>query len=142
MAVQTVTETPKEIRERILPRCRGATSVVTPGYVQANLAILPQDLAFDFPPFCQRNQKPCPLLEVIEPSGIESVLTTPGSDIRTDSAGYRFYENGAIRRGSGCTGGYWRDNVVSFLPGCGFQWRRIRSRGLLERLRPPYGPTA
>ena len=115
---------------------------MTPGYVQANPAILPQDLAFDFLPFYQRNHKPCPLLEVIEPGGIEPVLTTPGADIRTDSAGYRVYENGELTEELDTLDGYWRDNLVSFLLGCGFPRRRIRSRGLLERLRPPHGPAA
>ena len=37
------------------------------GYAQANLVILPADWAFDFLLFCQRNPKPCPLLDVTEP---------------------------------------------------------------------------
>src|SRR4051794_32229956 len=34
------------------------------GYVQANLVVLPKELAFDFLLFCHRNPKPCPLLDV------------------------------------------------------------------------------
>lgn len=34
------------------------------GYAQANLAILPKELAYDFLLFTQRNPKPCPILEV------------------------------------------------------------------------------
>ena len=41
---------------------RGPTSGLAPGYVQGNLAILPQALAADFMRFCQLNPKPCPLL--------------------------------------------------------------------------------
>ena len=36
------------------------------GYAQANLVILPEKNAFDFLLFCQRNPKPCPILEVTE----------------------------------------------------------------------------
>ena len=39
--------------------------------VQANLVILPKDWAFDFLLFCQRNPKPCPLLDVTEPGDPE-----------------------------------------------------------------------
>ena len=42
------------------------TSGLAPGFVQANLAILPRKNAFDFLLFCQRNPKPCPILEVLE----------------------------------------------------------------------------
>ena len=44
----------------------GLTSGMAPGRVQANLVILPREQAFDFLLFCQRNPKPCPLLEVVE----------------------------------------------------------------------------
>ena len=123
MAIQTAAETAKEVRGRIRSNLwRGVTAGVAPGYVQANLAILPKDLAFDFLLFCQRNPKPCPLLEVIEPGGIEPVLTTPGSDIRTDAAGYRVYENGELTAEIDTLEGYWRDDLVSFLLGCSFSF--------------------
>ena len=41
---------------------RGPTAGLAPGYVQGNLAILPQALAADFMRFCQLNPKPCPLI--------------------------------------------------------------------------------
>src|SRR5258708_32583369 len=40
----------------------GPTSGLAPGYVQGNLAILPNALASDFMRFCQLNPKPFPLL--------------------------------------------------------------------------------
>ena len=43
----------------------GPTSGLAPGYVQGNLAILPEALAADFLRFCQLNPKPCPLLGVV-----------------------------------------------------------------------------
>ncbi|GAF37900.1 hypothetical protein JCM14108_2985 [Lentilactobacillus farraginis DSM 18382 = JCM 14108] len=42
----------------------GPTSGLCPGYTQANLVILPRDLAYDFLLFTQRNPRPCPVLEV------------------------------------------------------------------------------
>jgi uncharacterized protein YcsI (UPF0317 family) len=57
--------TPYEVRKWIREE-----KIVTPtagmcaGYAQANLVILPKNLAYDFLLFTQRNPKPCPLLEV------------------------------------------------------------------------------
>src|SRR5215475_5826662 len=45
----------------------GPTSGLAPGYVQGNLAILPNSLASDFLRFCQLNPKPCPLLATSAP---------------------------------------------------------------------------
>ena len=123
MQQSTVPANPHEIRGLIrkgkLVRQSGG---LASGYVQANLAVLPQSSAFDFLLFCQRNPKPCPLLEVIEPGGIEPALTTPGADIRTDAAGYRVYENGELTAEIDTLDGYWRDDLVSFLLGCSFSF--------------------
>ena len=43
----------------------GQTAGYCHGYAQANLCILPKSDAFDFLLFCQRNPKPCPLLECL-----------------------------------------------------------------------------
>ncbi|MCI0786755.1 MAG: DUF1445 domain-containing protein, partial [Chloroflexi bacterium] len=123
MSTPTLTKTPREVREEIRAgRWRGVTSGVAPGYVQANVAILPNDLAFDFLLFCQRNPKPCPLLEVIEPGLTEPVLTTPGGDIRTDVPGYRIYENGEYTAEVESLVSVWRDDLVTFLLGCSFSF--------------------
>ena len=80
MSTQTLPRTPRDVRELIRSGTwRGVTSGIAPGYVQANLAILPRELAFDFLLFCQRNPKPCPLLEVMEPGRIEPALTAPSA---------------------------------------------------------------
>lgn len=123
MSTQTLPKTPRDVREQIRNgRWRGVTSGVAPGYVQANLAILPQDLAFDFLLFCQRNPKPCPLLEVVEAGKVEPVLTTPGGDIRSDIPGYRIYENGEYVGEVESLVPHWRDDLVSFLLGCSFSF--------------------
>ena len=56
--------------------------------------MLPRDLAFDFLVFCQRNPKPCPVIEVLESGQVEARLSAPGSDIRTDVPRYRVYRHG------------------------------------------------
>src|SRR6516162_2102565 len=74
----------------------GPTPGLAMGYVQANLVVVPRDLAFDFLLFCQRNPKPCPLLDVTEPGDAEPRLVAPGADLRTDVPCYRIYRHGEL----------------------------------------------
>src|SRR5438477_8682178 len=90
------------------------------GYVQANLVVVPRDLAFDFLLFCQRNPKPCPLLEVVEAGQTEPTATAPGADVRTDLPRYRVYRSGELVDEPADLRAYWRDDLVTFLIGCSF----------------------
>ena len=62
----------------------GPTSGLAPGFVQANLAILPQKLAQDFLQFCQRNPKPCPVIGMSAPGDPRVPALGADLDIRTD----------------------------------------------------------
>ena len=104
------------------------TSGIAPGYVQANLAILPRDLAFDFLLFCQRNPKPCPLLEVVEAGDVEPAQFAPGADLRTDVPLYRIYEYGEMTAEVEDISEFWRDDLVSFLLGCSFSFESALTR--------------
>jgi uncharacterized protein YcsI (UPF0317 family) len=90
------------------------------GYVQANLVVLPKDWAFDFLLFCQRNPKPCPLLDVTEPGDPEPKFVAAGSDLRTDLPAYRVWKNGELVAEPTDITPYWRDDLVSFVIGCSF----------------------
>ncbi|MCC6420187.1 MAG: putative hydro-lyase [Gemmataceae bacterium] len=96
------------------------TSGLAPGYVQANLVVVPRELAFDFLLFCQRNPKPCPLLDVTEPGSPEPRLVAPGADVRTDVPRYRVYRHGEPVDEPHDLLGLWRDDLVGFLLGCSF----------------------
>ncbi|MAZ60020.1 MAG: DUF1445 domain-containing protein [Chloroflexi bacterium] len=123
MAFTKSAETASVIRTDIRTgRWNGVTSGIAPGYVQANLAILPQELAFDFLLFCQRNPKPCPLIEVIEAGETNPKITAPDADIRTDVPSYRIYENGNFVAEIDSLKDVWRDDLVSFLLGCSFSF--------------------
>lgn len=105
--------------------CRqGAHDEPTPGlalgFVQANLVVLPRDWAFDFLLFCQRNPKPCPLLDVTEPSDPEPKCVAPGADLRTDLPAYRIWEDGKLVAEPNDITRYWRSDLVAFLIGCSF----------------------
>jgi uncharacterized protein YcsI (UPF0317 family) len=106
----------------------GATSGVAKGFVQANLMIVPREFAFDFLLFCQRNPKPCPLVEVLEP-GQFAPRCAPGADVRTDLPGYRIFENGMLSQESTDINEYWRDDLVSFLIGCSFSFESALIEG-------------
>jgi uncharacterized protein YcsI (UPF0317 family) len=95
-----------------------ATHGLARGYVQANLAIVPERFAFDFLRFCQRNPKPCPLLEVSDPGDPEAKRSAPGSDIRTDLPGYRVYRDGKLAEEVRSIKELWRPDHVAFLIGC------------------------
>lgn len=95
-----------------------ATHGLARGYVQANLAIVPERFAFDFLRFCQRNPKPCPLLEVTDPGEPEAKCSAPGSDVRTDLPGYCVYRNGDLSEERHSIKDLWRPDHVAFLIGC------------------------
>ena len=123
MQATAIPTTPKEIRERIRSReITGYTSGMAPGHVQANLVVLPKDLAFDFLLFCQRNPKPCPLIEVVEAGSAEPRQTAPGADLRTDLPKYKVYEYGEMVAEPDDISDYWRDDMVSFLIGCSYSF--------------------
>ena len=110
-------EVRRQIRQGKLVR---PTCGLAPGFTQANLAVLPKEYAFDFLLFCQRNPKPCPVLEVLEPGKHEPVLTAPTADIRVDISLYRVYTNGKFTAEVKDIKEYWNSELVSFLLGCSF----------------------
>ena len=70
--------TPEQARAAFRDGLVRPTCGIAQGYAQANLMILPKEQAFDFLLFAQRNPKPCPLLEVMEP-GVTALVTAPGA---------------------------------------------------------------
>jgi uncharacterized protein YcsI (UPF0317 family) len=106
----------------------GPTSGVAEGYVQANMMIVPREYAFDFLLFCQRNPKPCPLVEVLDPGQV-APRCAPDADIRTDLPGYRIYEDGKLAREVSEISPYWRDDLVTFLIGCSFSFESALIEG-------------
>src|SRR5213595_1675623 len=102
----------------------GPTPGLALGYVQANLVVLPRDWAFDFLLFCQRNPKPCPLLDVTEPGSAEPRHVAPGGDLRTDLPRYRVYRGGELVDEPTTLTAWWRDDLVGFLIGCSFTFER------------------
>jgi uncharacterized protein YcsI (UPF0317 family) len=103
-------------------RHRGPTSGLAPGYVQGNLAVLPQALAGDFLRFCQLNPKPCPLIGTSAPGDWRVPELGADIDIRTDLPRYRVWRNGEMVAEPDDIGDVWRDDLVSFVIGCSFSF--------------------
>ena len=98
----------------------GPTPGLAAGWVQANLVVVPRDLAFDFLLFCQRNPRPCPLLDVTEVGSPEPRQAAPGADLRTDLPCYRVFRDGRLHEEPAHLEHWWRDDLVAFLLGCSF----------------------
>src|SRR3972149_5713741 len=121
--------TPKEIRHRIRKGKWGKpTAGLAMGYAQANLVILPQKYAFDFLLFCQRNPKPCPLLEVLEPGEFMTTFLSLDADIRTDIPRYHIYHKGKVQKTANEIKRFWNSELVSFLLGCSFSFAEAMLR--------------
>ena len=93
-------------------------------YAQANLAVVPKDMAFDFLLFCYRNPRPCPIIDVTEVGGYHPKVVAPQADLRTDLPRYRVYKDGELIDEPTDVTAYWRDDLVAFLIGCSasFEW--------------------
>ena len=98
----------------------GPTSGHAKGYIQANMVILPASEAEDFKKFCERNPKPCPLLEVLDAGDPEPRYCAPGADIRTDLSRYRIFRKGLPEGDVTDISDIWEDSFVTFLLGCSF----------------------
>jgi uncharacterized protein YcsI (UPF0317 family) len=96
------------------------TSGLAPGFVQANLVVVPRVLAFDFLLFCQRNPRPCPVLDVTDTGCPEPARVAPGADLRTDLPRYRVWRYGELIEEPTDIRHEWRDDLVAFLLGCSF----------------------
>ncbi|MGZ8198692.1 MAG: putative hydro-lyase [Burkholderiales bacterium] len=116
---------PRQIRAAIRSgKLTRTTAGLAPDYVQANLAVLPKEQAYDFLLFCQRNPQSCPLLEVTDVGSAEPKIVAPDADLRTDIVSYRIYEHGQLVDEVSDATRYWRNDVVAFLLGCSFTFEQ------------------
>lgn len=123
------TMSPAQVRALIREeKITGQTSGMCAGYAQANLVILPKDLAYDFLLFTQRNPKSCPILEVGDVGSRELHYIAKDVDIARDLPKYRIYRKGELAGEYTNVEEFWQDDFVSFLIGCSFSFES----GLLD----------
>ncbi|SIO72354.1 Uncharacterized protein YcsI, UPF0317 family [Burkholderia sp. GAS332] len=115
--------TPKDLRTAIRSGdFSGYTAGLAPGYVQANICILPRDFADEFLLYCQCNPQPCPL---IARSNVgEPYLPALGKDIdiRFDVPRYHLFKCGELTAEVTDISSYWSDDLVTFALGCSFSF--------------------
>ena len=113
------------VRERLRIRAgdfSGTTAGLARGNVQANLVILPKELAHDFLRFAQANPKPCPVLAVSEPGDPRLPGLAADLDIRSDLPRHRVWRHGELVEEPFDLFHVWRDDLVSFALGCSFSF--------------------
>lgn len=133
MILKTLNNSPKEQREKYRRNLDfKGTSGICDGFMQANLVILPKDYAFDFLLFCQRNIKPCPIVDVMEAG--EYRPNVAQADIRTDLAKYNIYKSGKLSEEVTDITSYWREDFVTFLIGCSYTFERALTESGINML--------
>ncbi|KRL33711.1 putative hydro-lyase [Liquorilactobacillus uvarum] len=119
------------------------TSGLAAGYTQANLVILPKDLAYDFLLFTQRNPAPCPVLEVSDAGSRKLKEFAKDIDLANDFPKYRIYRKGRLDEEVTSVESFWRDDLVSFLIGCSFSFESeliaagIEVRNITQKVNVP-----
>ncbi|SCU80500.1 LANO_0B00320g1_1 [Lachancea nothofagi CBS 11611] len=115
------------------------TSGVLPGYVQANLLILPKSAADSFQDLCARNPVACPLLTKTlgSPHILEEhakFISGDSFDIRTDFPKYNIYQRGKLVEQKNNCRKEWSKNHIGFLIGCSFSFEdALKQAGLTPK---------
>ncbi|KAJ6789001.1 hypothetical protein PWT90_06694 [Aphanocladium album] len=123
-------------------RHTGPTSGLAPGFLQANMLVLPVEYADDFRRLCARNPVPCPLIaessdlgSFASVTGCTPRLTMEGCDLRTDIPAYMVYSDSKLVK-SHCRDikDEWTDRHVGFLIGCSYSFEtELAAAGLPPR---------
>lgn len=109
----------------------GPTTGLAPGNIQANLIVLPANVANHFELLCTRNQVPCPLLGKsthpgkhysFTPHNLFRNTSAETIDIRHDIPRYNIYEDGCLQESKGDIEDEWAEDSVAFLIGCSFSF--------------------
>ena len=100
----------------------GQTAGAVPGALQANLAVVPGEMADAFNRFCRSNPRPCPLLARTDAG--ERALPVLGHDldVTRDAPAYRIFRHGERAERVETLADIWRDDFVAFALGCSFSF--------------------
>src|SRR3954467_7162954 len=98
------------------------TAGVANGFVQGNLAILPEKLASSFHRFCQLNPKPCPIIGMADVGDFRIPALRADPDRRRDLPRCRVWRDGEVVEEPTDIMAHWRDDLVAFVIGCSFSF--------------------
>ena len=124
-ALHAAQQARKDIREG---RHRGTTRGLAMGFVQCNVVIIPQALAYEFLLYCQRNQRSCPVIEVLDAGSWEPKMSAPGADLRTDVPRYAVFRKGKRVADETDIKHLWQPDFVAFLIGSGITFDEALQR--------------
>ena len=110
-------DTGQDVRRAARAGFRGVTVGKAPGYVQANIFILPEDHADDFEAFCQANAAACPLIIRGDAGDVRLAALGEDIDIRTDLPSYILHQAGN-ELVLGEIADVWQSGSVAFAIGC------------------------
>lgn len=96
---------------------KGDTMKICIGYAKFNLVVLPQELAYEFLLFSERNPASALVSEVTDPGDPHLKLLAQKGDLRTDLPRYRVFKDGRLVDEPTDIKKYWRDDLVAFLIG-------------------------
>ena len=112
----------------------GHTAGLASGFQQCNVVILSAAHALDFFRYCQRNPKPCPLIDVSDTGDPLMHALGRDIDIRTDVPYYNVYRNGPLEAQGPDIRDLWRKDFVAFALGCSFTFEHaLMSQGIAMR---------
>lgn len=110
-------ETGRHVRWASRAGFAGVTVGRAPGYVQANLFVLPERYAGDFEAFCAANAAACPLLGRSAPGSAAIEELGADIDLCHDLPGYLIHASGQSQAVPDIAD-VWRPDFVAFALGC------------------------
>lgn len=123
--------TPSGIRKWVREGFDGYTAGLAPGYVQANICILPREYADAFTLYCQRNPAACPLLERSDVGSPRLPTLGANIDIRSDLPRYHIFRDGVLTDEVQDISELWDGELVTFALGCSFSFEEaLQQAGL------------
>lgn len=115
------------------------TAGLARGFVQANLAVVPRDVADEFLAWCRANPKPCPVLAV----GGRAIPELGVLDVARELPRYRVWRDGEEVERPTDVAAIWRDDFISVALGCSYSFddalaaAGVRLRNVEQGINPP-----
>lgn len=119
MLTSPPTELASDVRQAARAGFEGLTVGRAPGFTQANLMIVPEEVGDELVAFCTANPSACPLLGVGAPGAADIPELGAAIDVRTDLPRYEVHRNGKTEQVTSLDG-IWRDDLVAIATGCWF----------------------
>lgn len=120
---------PRAVRRAIRAgQYRGFTNHLAPGFMQANLTIVPAAYADSFAEYCALNPQALPVLGRSEPGVPHIPDLGEDMDLRFDTGGYMVFRDGEMTGAVERVDDLWRDDLVAFATGCSFSFESILQR--------------